>query len=395
MKQLSQLHIPDEHIICVEIFSTSIRVASVSVFKESMRLNAVEEELFSFVQPEAIQSLVKRVLKNSTTKAKPKFIISVSSLHGTTIHAGTGVVRQKHELAISENELEHIVAKALWKIFLASRAKAAKQLGLSEREVALADVDVMGITLDGNKVVSPVGFVARAAEVWCEETIVNKKKLKKIFQQISPEDVVSVGELSGRLTRLVEPNQKEQQYLFVYIGGSKTMLYPVRDGRVLPRDVIEWGSNSFLHIIMRSLCVEESVAQEIIQRYRLGKLSKSFEKEIDSLFAGEAALLLHGIELWCQREKFEAAYIYTHAELPMKLSSSGLRRKLQLSFSLKSVSAQSISEKYGFNLQLNEREIQSGKKYDTLFLNILAAYSRYAGVGLEKISGHRDKWLQG
>lgn len=395
MKKRETHHTQEDNILCFEIMGTVIRAASLSVQAEKkiITLNGVCEDTFSFSEPEKIKTLYREVRAMGGERAA-KIIFNVSADFGTTLHGGTGSVRQNYEENISEPELEQILARALWKIFTTQRSRAAKQLGIGDGEAVLADVDVTSITLDGSKVMNPVGFVARATEVWCEETVLSRKNLQKIVANVPAADIASIGELSGHMARMVEKTKNETDYLFVYIEETRALLYPVLDGKLGTRETVEWGSNAFINIIMRSLSVDREVAREIVGRYEKGKLSKSLQKEIETLFIGEASLLLHGIELKCQREKFKTVYLYAPEKFPVEITNANFKRRLQLSFSLHNISAQTISEKYGFTLQLNEQQLQSNKKYDTIFLSVVGAYTRYAGGSIEKIAKQRIRWLQ-
>ena len=104
-----------------------------------------------------------------------KTILALDSDFAHTVNSSIGIIRDNPKETITESDLDNILFQALWRFFDRYRATAAGRLGVGDVDVVLSDIRVGEIKLDGHKVINPVGFKAKSAEIYLSETFISRK----------------------------------------------------------------------------------------------------------------------------------------------------------------------------------------------------------------------------
>jgi len=383
-----------EFVISIELFSDLLRVSTLAIIPEQKTI--VLQKSWEAPNNRETQAVVSDLLRQAQKSLPPKtdfhLIINLHPGLATTIHSGTGIIRPENEKPITETELDQIIASALWKIFTTQRARAATILQIHPGESVLVDVEVLNILLDGHKVMNPVEFKARAAEVWCQETIAQKEIIELLVATVDAKKIVAINESAGQIARMV--SGKYSQYVFAYCGTTQMTLYWISEDKITARQTINWGVHAYKAALMRELHLNDFEANEIISQYQNQNLSKKVQKEIHELLVGELAFFLNGLALQYHQKKFSAVYIYTEERPPVQINDRALLKRMEIPFAVHICNAQSISEKNKFAVQLEESEKKNKKQFDSALISVIAAYTRYPGANLKTIAQRRSRWLQ-
>src|SRR3989338_11055994 len=82
-----------------------------------------------------------------------------------TIFSTVKITREHPTQALTPIDLENHISQAVWKFYNDCRSEAADKLGKSEMDLAMTDVRVVGVKIDGHQVINPIGFTGRELEI--------------------------------------------------------------------------------------------------------------------------------------------------------------------------------------------------------------------------------------
>ncbi len=204
----------------------------------------------------------------------------------STIFYGTVIERPNSASPISETDLENYVAEAAWKTYDKFRAETAKRLKVGEMDLVLKSVMVMGVKIDGHRVINPVGFRAKKIEVTVLVTI-----SKKSFS-CSSLDCFDQGTLNAYI---VGETDNEEASIYAEIGAEKTDIYVNNYKKTSHVGAFPWGEIQIIKSIEELFLGDHAVSQLIFERYLRGEVSLAVKDKINKCFYGELKTFLSGL----------------------------------------------------------------------------------------------------
>lgn len=166
---------------------------------------------------------------------------------------------------ITETDLENYSVESVWRLFSRHREVMAKDLGISELDVFLIEAKLIGIKVDGYKVINPEGFTGKEMEISILMTIGAKQ-----FNAIKFANNADLGSVSAFMLR---EREGEKDLVYAEVGGSKTKVFVSTPIESKMRGEISWGSSNVIDQIGDIFGSKPAISKMILKRVEGGDVS--------------------------------------------------------------------------------------------------------------------------
>lgn len=193
--------------------------------------------------------------------------------------------RQKPTNPISETDLENYCVESVWRLFNRYRASMAKKNGISELNVILIDAKIIGVKIDGYKVINPEGFTGKELEISILITVGTKQ-----FNVAKFSDNANMG---SAISFMLREGFKDKSLMYAEIGERETSLFlsTPAESKMIGR--VNWGREDVSRRMGSSLGASSEVAELILKRAVeeeislrvLGKIKKSIYDGISAFIS--------------------------------------------------------------------------------------------------------------
>ena len=198
----------------------------------------------------------------------------------STTFYSEAILRPEKHLPITETDLENYVAESAWKAFDKSRAEIAKRLATSELNLTLREVIVVGMKIDGHRVLNPVGFSGKEIEITVLITVSKKSFMGAVVPNSYEGAVLS----SYTLT---EESDNGTSAIYVEFSGDKTNIFAKTPKKTSYIGSLEWGEKDLLKTIGDMFLADQDVSREILQRFLTNEVSDIVAEKISKVFYQE------------------------------------------------------------------------------------------------------------
>ncbi len=213
--------------------------------------------------------------------------LGLDSKTAVTIFSSVVIPRNNFKETLSEIDLENYVSQAIWKFFDRHRKEAAKRLRANEIDLVLNEARVVGVKIDGHRVLNPQGFTGKEVEICLGGTIMKREDVEEGTPAFE----------SGTLRAYLLSRENDFQnalYVEVFDDLTRIFLYTPRYASFL--DEFEWGKKHLIGPLASTFSVYPEVAEQIYTRYLQGEVSSRVSKVISDLFDSSFINFLNGIE---------------------------------------------------------------------------------------------------
>lgn len=339
-----------ESFLVLEIFQHFNRAAHVKVDFPKKEIQIVKVQS----NPD-----LKRLLKKFGRLAKYKIIVGLDSHLASTIYSSVALMRDHYKELIDEPELDNLISQAIWKFFDRSRNRVAGKLGVADLDILLTDVRIRGIKLDGHKVVNPIGFKAKTAEIQFSQTFLSREVIDSFKDLVPLNQVVLTTENGPACSSVISKANLKDNFLLVNLFQHKTVMFSTDNGYHSYCDQINWGENNLKRSLSNELALDEETAGAIIGRYMSNAISPAFRRRLEALLMKEVSGLADGLGSVLKRLDTRCVYLNPYFELPA-LFNTGFRNQLKKSVVLEQPTLDLISQNFGFDIKFkNTAEAQS------------------------------------
>lgn len=383
-----------DRFLVVEILKHCVRASLVKTNFEERRLHllkSVSKPVFLGDDLNKIIETTKRILASFGKISKYKIVLNLDSNFAVTLHSSITVIREKSKIPIDESDLDNLVSQAIWKFYDRQRGKVADKMRINDLDVLLSDVHIKGIKLDGHKVVNPIGFSAKSAELQLSATFTSRYCINGLKSLLPKEQIVFVGEDGPTLAYVLSQIHEETPFLAVSIFPDITSLVAVRDNTVSHLDTFSWGETSLKKFLSDILSVNQNIAGEILNQYSFGKTSQVFARRLEKHLLPELQTFANGIESFFKRINAKIAYIHSFFPLPPVILNTAFKNKFSQSVKILPVYDGLIGEKMGIELKLNK-----GYEISNAFAavsGIIVSNFYPQSEQIKKIAKRRIRWL--
>ncbi|PIR97842.1 MAG: hypothetical protein COT89_02110 [Candidatus Colwellbacteria bacterium CG10_big_fil_rev_8_21_14_0_10_42_22] len=212
-------------------------------------------------------------------------ILELSSSEAVTIFSSVKIVREYPTRALTNIDLENYISQAVWKFFDKCRSEAAERLSVGEMELVLSDVRILGVKIDGHRVINPIGFTGRELEISLSLTVIGKGE--------SDENVYMVEGASMRayiLSRLLNLDRA----FYVESDQNKTGIYYINGSDIRYFSGFDWGGEHAVSALQEILEIDGDVLERVYRKYARGDVSERLDRRIGKPFYTNFGILVNG-----------------------------------------------------------------------------------------------------
>ncbi len=348
-----------------------------------------ERPLANVSAPEALKEAAA-LLKKVGNLSGYKIILSLDSRLATTIYSSTPLVRQKPNEVIDEPDIDNLVSQAIWRFFDRQREKIAKKMGIEDTDVLLSDVRIRGIKIDGHKVINPIGFKAKSVEFYFSQTFVVRDLIRGLREILPMDQVALVAETGTVLAHAALKILAPEHLFLANLFPGQTVIYTASPGKLRYLDRYGWGQNNLISHLKNNLMLGPEITQTVIGLYNNNKASPLFLRRLENILIKELQFFFHGLESVVDRDQTKV-YLNPYFDLPAVTFSQRCQARLGRALKICPLSADLLSEKFGFEIKFNK-----SAKVKNL-LTVLAALSELSSLSQDEKLGHlvkrRVRWL--
>jgi len=215
-----------------------------------------------------------------------KEIIDLDSDSAVTIFSFVGITRKNPKEDLGMLDLQNYISQAIWKFFDSSRSGVAERLGVDEVDMLLTDARVMGIKIDGHRVVNPQGFTGKKLEIFMVITMVRRDKFV---------DSAYLFEGGSIRAYLLAKKLNFEDIIYVEVSDTTTTIFVSGENGIKYIDSFEWGGRSLVDSIEREFQVKSFTADGIYTRHANGMVSENVGKRLDKLFYDTFEYFVNGV----------------------------------------------------------------------------------------------------
>lgn len=345
------------------------------------------------VMEQAIRKDAFMWLRRALGRTRTRTLFAVDPAFATTVQSTVVVVRSRSRDPIDEADLANISAQALWKLFDRSRAKAAIKMRVGELAVVLTDARVRQLSLDGHRIVNPLGFTAKTVEVELILTMSTRAFLGEVHSVVPQGVAVVVVEHGMLAVESLIHTYGTRPMLFADVLSDRTDLFAadgISRGYV---DSFPWGYQALGDVLVVALGVDRVNAEEILTRLIRRAGSPRFLRRIERILLLELGTLAHGLAAHLERIMAKDIYMHSAFRLPHITYTSAFARRIHRHARLMNTDADTLLHDFRGALTIKGRTVLWNPfrtitallglyflpKNDTLIEATIARHTRWLG----------------
>lgn len=276
----------------VQIWEAEVNFVSRKVrIKDEVNLKASLEENFNHEQ---IINILKGAL-NSSKKISHLLLFLERPFLKSTL-SNFSILRDNPLNAIEESELENLILNLSWRLQDREKAIMARALGISEMDLALISSAIKDPTIEGRKILNPLGFSGRRLGF----TFENNYGAKDFWEELAK----IIGDLKCETKIVSEDNliydktfsALEEEGILVFLGEEETKI-GLMGNFLKSSEKFNWGGKNFTAVIAREFAISLGNAEHLRNKYMQGEMSAAARRWFEKKFASELKILAEGIAL--------------------------------------------------------------------------------------------------
>ncbi|MBQ2638214.1 rod shape-determining protein, partial [Candidatus Saccharibacteria bacterium] len=237
----------------------------------------------------AVVAACEEALVQVEEQAGERASLTVVGIAGELIKGNTTTVRYSRKDAtkpISEQEMEEIIKKVQQKSGEVVRKTIALETGNENVEVRLINSAIVSLTIDGYKIVNPIGF--KGSDVIIQfytafAPMIHVAAIEKVCAELNL-DLLTVAVEPFAVCRACLGDDADNNFssIVMDIGGGTTDVAVIEDGGVEGTKMFSIGGRSFTHQIEETLGVDFDTAEEYKLKYDTGDLDDAVKAKVET-----------------------------------------------------------------------------------------------------------------
>lgn len=348
----SQLFLKGDKYVVIEILNHYIQVTVLRTdfkHKEITITRTFYKELEEFNPVRALKE-VKKILKKIPSLKNHRIILSLDSLFSTTMYSSVSLVRTNPKEVIDEADLDNLISQSIWRFFDKHRFKVAQKMNVDEVDVLLTDVRIRDIRIDSHRVVNPIGFKAKAVEIFFSQTFITREFLRELREFLPRENIELMIEGGTALAHVLSHARGSSDFYVANIFPTHTAVFAADNQRFGHQDSFEWGGNDLKKYLSRYLHLDSEAADAAIRAYSSDNASGSFLRKFETMLVQELNVFANGVESLVDSGPTEV-YVNSFFNMPPVIYTSRFQSRFQKPVKLLSLSTNFITEKLGYKIQ--------------------------------------------
>lgn len=221
-------------------------------------------------------------------------VLGLDSNSAVTVFSSV-IVPHESRGEISEADLENYLSKAVWKSFDFLRSEAAERLGVSDVDLILSSARVVGIKIDGHKVLNPHGFIGRSLEISLCVTMIKRGVLET--HECKDGTTAEVFEKGSAVAYLFSKSLCLDCLMYVEVEDALTRVFLVTPARTSYLGEFTWGKADIAKVYAENFRVPEETGFEIYNKFVEGAASLAVLEKSRRLFYSAFKKFVDGLAL--------------------------------------------------------------------------------------------------
>lgn len=381
-----------ERFLVIELLVHSARATFLRADFERKYIEVVAmvSEGFNVQKDEHVFAAIKKALKALSKFGAAKIIISLAPEFATTIHSSVVMMRDNVKRPIDESDLENHIGKAIWKLLDQERGRAALKMGVGDLELAVADVRVRGIRLDGHRVVNPIGFKARTVEIRFTQTLHPRSFLESLQEKLPRERIVLIAEGGVMDSDVLAKSTGTENFLMVRLMDDQSQIYYSQGSTIGYHSTVQWGRKNLIEAIQDLFSVSEKVADKIMGLYLISQASKTVLDKIEKTFLDSVSRLTESLRKPIISYGAGTVYLLPFFEVPEFMISQRFRGLLERHPKIQAVRESEVEHGLGFEVKY---AFPSKENLYTPLAALAELYFSSTDDTMNKIARRHARWL--
>ena len=234
------------------------------------------------------------------TDVKPKkVIIGINGEFTMGMAMKMEYQRNDSKLKIDTEEIKGIISTMQKDILEKIKNKMKKEHDV-KKKIKITSADIVDISIDGYRVMSPIGFKGSKIEFNMFNSFLYSYRfdiIKKIAKELQLTLLDVISESYAVAMSIGAQDNTEFNAILVDVGGKTTNVAIVHDGNV--EDVVTFniGGRAFTKSLSNELGISMEEAEKLKIKYSENKVDKDMEGKIKEIFAYDCDVLFAGIEI--------------------------------------------------------------------------------------------------
>ncbi len=293
----------------VQIWEVEVNFISRKVrIKDEVNLKAPLEENFNHEQ---ILNILKGAVDSSKKITHLLLFLERPFLKSTL--SNFSILRDNPLNAIEESELENIILNLTWRLQDREKAIVARALGIPEMDLAMISSAIKDPTIEGKKILNPLGFSGRRLGF----TFENNYGAKDFWEELAK----IIGDLKCETKIVSEDNMiydktfsaLGEEGVLVFLGEEETKI-GLMGNFLRSSEKFNWGGKNLTSIIAKEFAISLTNAEHLRDKYAQGKMSSSASRWFERMLAPELKILAEGIA-FSVKNFFDEEKIYPEIRL--------------------------------------------------------------------------------
>lgn len=335
---------------------------------------------------------IRSFLSSLPVPRSAKVILLGGPTVAVTIPAWIKVERSDWRREVDEGELENIISQAVWKFLNFYKPRALRTLNVTDTEILLARIRVLGVRVNNHRVLNPIGFRAKTIEILMEETFVNRDLYAAVAESLPPSFSLITTSALGIAESLLFLRASDFERRFSALRLlPESVLLTHADGRsryrgnltepiAFSRFELPWGRSRLLAALGGALSVSKDASEKLFAVSRVGAASPRVLRFLKQTLDDGWRSLLHELP----RDLEDNVFLLSDYDLP----ASFLRLDRQKP--LISGDCARLASDFGYSLACSDGN-------PNYALSAIAAFIEYRLSGsdseLNRLAERRAKWL--
>ena len=230
--------------------------------------------------------------------------LTVVGVAGELIKGNTTTVnytRKNPNKPITESEMNEIIKKVQEKSGEVARKTVALETGNENVEVRLINSAIVSLTIDGYKIMNPVGF--KGSDIVIQfytafAPLIHVAAIEKVCAELNL-DLLTLAVEPFAVCRacLGDNSESSLSSIVLDIGGGTTDVAVIEDGGVEGTKMFSIGGRSFTRQIAESLGVDFETAEQYKLGFDDGSLDDRLKAKVETAISRNLSVWLTGIEV--------------------------------------------------------------------------------------------------
>lgn len=392
-----------ERFLVIEIGDDSLSLSKISVHWQDKKIKILNKWVdgVGWVNDTARAfSFLQKTLKRIPQLAAHKIILILEPRLATTVHVPAKIIRDEGRKVIDEADMDNLISQAVWQVFDRYRAWSADKMSLDDLDVLLVDVKIRNLRIDNHRVLNPLGFPAKTAEVFLSQTFAPRdffEMIRVLLPQNHFAFIAEAGVIGAEVLARLAP-QKSKGIAFVDFTALRSDVYVALSGencieKIIYADSFDLGRRDLYANFGKNFLVHAPIAELMMRRYVQGEVSTALAKKVERLVRQEWSLFCDGLaSIVADSRDLKSVnniQVFLHApeRLPELFYAEPIRLRDGRKLELLTVALRDIAAQLGFQIY--------SPHHQCAFFTTAAIFDlyNYTDGWLNKVANRRLRWL--